>query len=96
MLLGKLIHTVYLVSALVFHHAHLTLWTHGHRELREEGKIRNIGFSTHAPAHVIKQGQSSQMTCVYSYPMITRSSHPYCNSAAIETDAFDYVNCKYR
>lgn len=38
------------------------------RELREEGKIRWIGFSTHAPAHVIKR--------------------------AIETDAFDYVNCE--
>ena len=32
------------------------------------GKVRWIGFSTHAPAHIIKQ--------------------------AIETDAFDYVNCK--
>ena len=38
------------------------------RELRDEGKIRWIGFSTHAPAHVIKR--------------------------AIETDAFDYINCK--
>lgn len=39
------------------------------QELRAEGKIRWIGFSSHAPAHVIKR--------------------------AIETDAFDYVNCKY-
>ena len=38
------------------------------RELKEEGKVRWIGFSTHAPAHIIKQ--------------------------TIETDAFDYVNCK--
>ena len=39
------------------------------RELKKEGKIRWIGFSTHAPAHIIKK--------------------------AIETDAFDYLNCKY-
>ena len=40
------------------------------RELKEEGKIRWIGFSTHAPAHVIKR--------------------------AIESDAFDYLNCEHR
>lgn len=39
------------------------------RELKAEGKIRWIGFSTHAPAHVIKR--------------------------AIETDAFDYLNCEH-
>lgn len=40
------------------------------RELREEGMVRWIGFSTHAPVHVIKR--------------------------AIESDAFDYLNCEYR
>ena len=39
------------------------------RELKKEGKIRWIGFSTHAPSHVIKK--------------------------LIESDAFDYLNCKY-
>ena len=39
------------------------------KELKAEGKIRSgIGFSTHAPTHVIKK--------------------------AIETDAFDYLNCE--
>ena len=29
------------------------------KELREEGKVRHIGFSTHAPAHVIKKAIES-------------------------------------